>query len=420
MPETDVKRRAAVTIMDQIIASASNFLVGVVVARIAGPAGLGAYAVAYALWLLLAAIHRAIITDPMAIGNDIRREDSSERLRAGLAAELLLGAVVALLVGALSIPVILLGQRNVGIALLTLAPFFPVLLVQDYWRWAGFMRARPGLSLANDVVFNCVQGALLIALIVGGFRSASTAIVAWGIGAVAGALYGLRQFSVSVRARGGYSFVAARWPTSKWLLADGLTTWSCSQAYPLFAGPFLGAESLGGLKAAQSLVSGPTNVLIQAGGSIGLPEASHRFDKFGWAKLQQVARWVLLWGALSVGFVGVVVFVAGARLLTLVYGSEFAKYETAARIVSLSWVVLAFAAPAILILKVTRNTRALFRSGLMASSVLIVGLVTLSRHFGVNGAAFAMVLGNFVYVILLKLSERVVTRPYAAEVRSSQ
>ena len=36
-------RRVAVTMIDQCFASASNFAVGVVVAHIAGPAGLGAY-----------------------------------------------------------------------------------------------------------------------------------------------------------------------------------------------------------------------------------------------------------------------------------------------------------------------------------------------------------------------------------------
>ena len=39
--------RARTTMADQCVASASNFAVGVVVARISGPAGLGAFALAY-------------------------------------------------------------------------------------------------------------------------------------------------------------------------------------------------------------------------------------------------------------------------------------------------------------------------------------------------------------------------------------
>ena len=56
--------RATTTMVDQCVASASNFAVGIVVARISGPAGLGAFALAYAVWILLTMIHRSLITDP--------------------------------------------------------------------------------------------------------------------------------------------------------------------------------------------------------------------------------------------------------------------------------------------------------------------------------------------------------------------
>ena len=47
--------RATTTMVDQCVASASNFSVGIVVARISGPAGFGAFALAYTVWILLTA-----------------------------------------------------------------------------------------------------------------------------------------------------------------------------------------------------------------------------------------------------------------------------------------------------------------------------------------------------------------------------
>lgn len=410
-------RRAAITMIDQCFSSASNFVVGIVVARVAGPAGLGAYSVAYAAWLVLAAVHRAVVTDPMSINNDVRRPNSNERLQAGMAAEVSLGVVIALVFAAVSVPVILLGQRNVGIALLTLAPFLPFLLVQDYWRWSGFMQARPGRSLANDTLFNCVQATLLVGLILAGLRSPSVAIVAWGAGAVAGSAYGLRQFSVRVQTRGGYSIVASRWHMSKWLLASSVSGWASSQAYPLFAGPFVGSVGLGGLKAAQSLVSGPTLVLGQAAGSIGLPEASHGLEHGGWVKLQQVARWMTLWSALTVGVVATVVFLVGGKLLGWMYGSEFVRYASTARIISLAWLIAAFSGGPMLILKVTRNSRALFNIGLVTQVTLVTLIIALSSTVGVNGTAWAMVVTAAVGVTLQRRARRVVAREYATGVR---
>ena len=48
-----VPARAFVTTLDQGVASVSNFAVGVVVARVSGVAGLGAFSLAYAAWISL-------------------------------------------------------------------------------------------------------------------------------------------------------------------------------------------------------------------------------------------------------------------------------------------------------------------------------------------------------------------------------
>src|SRR5262249_27964411 len=268
--------RAAVTTVDQCFASASNFAVGVIVARIAGASGLGAYSVAYTVWLALAATHRAMVTDPMSIENDARHGDASLRLQAGVAAELALAAFLAAAVAGISVAVMTIGQRDVGIALFTLAFFLAPLILQDYWRWVGFMQGRPTQSLLNDTVFNCVQAAMLIALILCGLGSAPVAIAAWGIGAVAGALYGFRQFSVAPSIRGWLVMVRSRWHMSRWLIASGITGWGASQAYPILAAPAIGSAGLGGLRAPQSLTPGPSLGLLQARGNIRLPRATHR------------------------------------------------------------------------------------------------------------------------------------------------
>ncbi len=407
-------RRAALTMTDQCFSSASNFAVGIVVGRIAGPSGLGAYAVAYAIWLILAAAHRALITDPMSIDNDARGPHARAKLQAGWAAELMLGAAAGGVVALASVLVLLSGQRGIGFALLALAPLLPFLLAQDYWRWAGFMQARPGLSLLNDAVFNVVQAGALAFVVLIGAHSPSLAILAWGTGAVAGSLYGLRQFSVKMRSRGGYAHVASRWCISKWLLASGFSSWANTQAYTLVAGPFVGAAGLGGLKAAQSLVAGPSQVLAQAAGSIGLPEAAHGLERGGWEQLRRIARWITIMTVTSVGIVAAVVFFFGAKLLGWLYGPAFTQYETTARIVAIGWLVPTFSGGAILILKVTRNTRTLFQIGIVTTVVLIGSTIVLASRWGVNGAATADVIATSLNVCLQLRARRRVARDLAA------
>ena len=93
-----VASRATTTMVDQCVASASNFSVGIVVARITGPAGLGAFALAYTVWILLTTMNRSLITDPMAIMGDMRHEDRDGFVRRGFAANVTLGVVAACIV----------------------------------------------------------------------------------------------------------------------------------------------------------------------------------------------------------------------------------------------------------------------------------------------------------------------------------
>ena len=58
-----VPMRAVITTLDQGVASCSNFAVGVAVARISGVAGLGAFSLAYAVWLFVASMHRSLVTE---------------------------------------------------------------------------------------------------------------------------------------------------------------------------------------------------------------------------------------------------------------------------------------------------------------------------------------------------------------------
>jgi O-antigen/teichoic acid export membrane protein len=407
----DAVGRVTLTTVDQGLSSLSNFAVGVVVGRIAGPAGLGAFAVAYAAWLLLATVHRSLIIEPMSIDGDARHPLAHRLLGSGASAEIILGAIATAIV-AIGGFVLLARDRTYGLALLTLAPFLVPLLLQDYWRWVGFMQAKPGKALANDTLFNGVQVIALAALFAAGLRSVETAIIAWGIGAIAGSLFGLWQFRVHRFTRGGMSLFRSRWHMSKWLTANGVTSWGTSQSYPILAGGILGPAGIGGLRAAQGLVMGPANVLLQAGGSIGLPDASRAWDERGWPGLRRVSNVVLIAGVVSLGSVVVVVLVAGRTLLSALYGPEFATYGTAADLFAICCLIQIFGIGAILVLKTTNQPRTLFHIGFVAFVVTSVSVVLLAYAWGVNGAASATVFAGLATLVGLFRAYRRTARSY--------
>jgi O-antigen/teichoic acid export membrane protein len=379
------------TTLDQAFSSASNFLVGVAVARIAGPAGLGGFSVAYSCWLVVASLHRSLVTDPMAIENDAAHPDAFEKLRRGLASELTIAVVGAAVLFLAGVALLLGGQHAFGLGLVAVAPWLPCLVVQDFWRWMGFMQRKPGKALANDTVFNVAFGLCFLAVYLAGSRSIVLVIGSWGFGAFAGFLFGLWQFSVRPTLRGGISGLRSRWHLSKWLAGNSLTNWGAGQASTILSSVILGPAGLGGLRAAQTLVQGPTMVLIQAGGSIGLPEASRAFEERGWTGLRKVAFVVTAASLASIAVFGAIVIVLGSTLLRLVYGPAFAKYWPAADLSVLATLIAMVGIGPILVLKASKYTRLLFRVQVISFAASVPAVIVLALLYGVSGAAAASI-----------------------------
>jgi O-antigen/teichoic acid export membrane protein len=382
-------RRAGITVADQAVSSSSNFAISAVVAHASGPAGLGAFSIAYAAWQLVAGMHRALITDPMAIEGDARGAEASAGVRSGFGAELMLGLLGTVCLGTVGLAVFLAGSRSFSYALLALAPWVPALLVQDYWRWVGFMTRRPGRSLANDIVFDCVQAGAFAAVLVSHDNSIWLLVGSWGLGAVAGMLFGMVQNRCLPSLPGGLRLLRQRWAIGRWIAGSSMMSSASSQGYAVVVAALLGPAALGGLNAARNLVSGPAGVLIQAGGSVGLPEASRAYTERGVGGLFSVARRVTAAGLASFALVVGIVVIWGRPLLSLLYGPRFGHFWGIAVLMGVAYLVSTVILGPILILKTLRQTRALM---IVQAALLVVSLVStaaLCVPFGVTGVAEA-------------------------------
>ena len=409
--------RATTTMIDQSVASASNFVVGIVVARISGPTGLGAFALAYTIWILLTMLYRSLITEPMMIMGDMRRDDRNEIVRLGVAAVVALGVIASCIVAGVGTMCLAVGQHTFGVGLLSVAPWILMLDLQDYWRQVGFMQADPKKSLHNDLVFNAVQAMAFGVILFAGLHSVFAVISAWGVGAAGAALYGFWQFSVVPTVRGGRAFLRSRWPTSRWLASERTANWGAGQLYLIVAGALLGPAALGGLKAAQGLVVGPTNVVINGSGSFGLPEASRHFAERGWVGMARVSRMVTGAVVVAAAACGVAVLLLAPTLLRLLYGPEFVTYAPCARIFAVSLTIYAFCMGPVLNLTATRQVRPLFMLQI-ARLVFSVGSVcVLSAAFGVTGSAAADLLTSVATLTAMLTLQSWVRRSYEQEHR---
>ncbi|MDQ1398686.1 MAG: hypothetical protein QOK20_618 [Acidimicrobiaceae bacterium] len=372
------------TFCDQGVSSASNFIVGLAVARLAGPAEFGAYMLTYTLWLVIVGCHRSIVTEPIIVNTAGR--DDPETLSHGVSAELLLGASVSAIALVGGLTALAFGAR-VATPMLAMAPWFAALLVQDYWRAMAFKQRRPGLALVNDSMFAAVQVLAAGTFWLIGWRSVGSMITAWGLGATAGALLGLIWFPASARPRAGRQLVKRLWPLSRWMLAEFVTGFTADQAYLVLVAGLLSGVAYGGFRAGFNLM-GPVLVILLAGGNVGLPEAAARTKSDDPDDLPRYARRMSLLATAGIAAYGVVVAVAGGRLLRLLYGAQFGRYGLLATLAAVQYVIYALVFGQGIALKAAGRMRRLWRIRALIAVLSLTSVFALVRLLGTNGAGW--------------------------------
>lgn len=392
---TAAQRRVALSFLDQLVSSVSNFATGVVVARLSGAAEFGQYMLVLMIWLVVVGLHRALVTEPVILTTH-ETGDRKSVLAHGVGAELLLGLVVSAVVAAGGVTVAATGA-GVGTLMLALSPWLISLLIQDYWRAMAFQQRRPGVALGNDLLFVAVQFSTIAVFLLVGWRTAEYMITAWGIGATAGALLGFWRSPGIARFRASWQLIGRLWPLSRWMMTDFLTAFASHQAYLALVALLLSPVDYGGLRAAFALM-GPTVVIISAGANVGLPEASRLVHIDDAALLRRFARHLTAGTSICIAAYAVAVAVAGQRLLDAVYGPEFIRFTPLVTLAAVQQTVAAVVFGQAIALKAAGRMRRLSSARVLAAGASLISMVVLVRGLGTIGAGWAGVATAFYYV----------------------
>ncbi len=401
------RRRAMLTVSDQVVSSGSNFATGVAVARLSGITQFGQYMVVVVFWLVLVGLHRALITEPMVVTSR-DADDLRARLADGLAAEAVHGCAAGLLV-ALGGALALAGGHSLGVPLLAMSVWLPGLLIQDYWRAMAFQQARPGAALANDTVFVVVQAAATVTFAVVGWRSVGYMISAWGLGGAAGAAYGYRRFPSISRPVQGWRMLERLWPQSRWILADFASGYMTEQANLLLAAVLLTTVDFGGFRAAYTLI-GPILILLLAEMNLGLPEATRRAAGDDPHALNHFARRLSAVTFVCIAAYGVLVAVAGRWLLSVVYGPGFPSFSPLVTLGALSFAVASLSTGEGIALKAGARMSLVWRARLFVGLVSLASLVVLVQWLGVVGAGWSSVVTAATWAVSMQIVYRLELR----------
>ncbi|WP_395366451.1 hypothetical protein ACHGLA_34640 [Streptomyces sp. YH02] len=283
---------------DQAASSATNFVVGIHVARSLGPAAFGVFSLAWVTFGVVLGVSRGLATDPLMVRFSGVPE-ASWRGAVARSSGTALGVGVTL--GAVCLALGLGLGGPVGSAFACLGVVLPGLLLQDAWRFSFFAAGAGRKAFVNDLVMGvALVPAMVVAARVG---SVAAFVLGWGASAAVAAGYGYLQSGIRPRPAGARSWTREQRDLGYRYLVENVGVSGAGQLRAYGLGAIVGVSAVGVVRGAELLL-GPflavlmgLSLVTVAEAARVLRQASHRLRAFCLLLGGGQAAAALLWGA---------------------------------------------------------------------------------------------------------------------------
>jgi O-antigen/teichoic acid export membrane protein len=324
---TTTARQGALSLIDQGVASATNFLTGVIIARACSKEELGLYMLGFSLILLVTDLQASLIATPyMVYAPRLKGEAHASYTGSTLVHELALCflIVLALIGGEIAIRHGV-GPRGLGPVLWALVAVATFIMLRDYARRLCFacLKIKEAVLLDAGIAVGQIGGLLLLARF--GLLSANRAY--WVIGfacgvAVLGWLWAERSF-YRLRVSESLADLKRNWIFGKWVFASGLVWTLSMNLYPWLLAAFHGTASAGLWAACLGAVALGNPAVLGVQNFLG-PKIAHVYAEEGGGALRRFVLRASAAFALPMLLFGLAMMFWGGPLVTLLYGHQYA------------------------------------------------------------------------------------------------
>ncbi|MDQ3663604.1 MAG: hypothetical protein M3353_02960, partial [Actinomycetota bacterium] len=386
---------AAASVVDQIVSSASNFLVLALVARATGPESYALFAGALAVYLFALGVQRALVVEPMVLmaGRDpfwavAQSRRASRRVASGAAVVLAVAASVATVLGASP-------QLNLTVGVLVVT--VPALLAQDLARWRFLALRRANEALRNDVIFAVGELSLIFALLMLDLVNVPAALLAVAAGGVAASVDGARRLPTPPPQGASFAGAAAAPRVKGWLLVDFVCTWLNGQAALFIVVAVATSREAGVFRAVNDLF-GPLRVIQLSLLTVLLPTGAAAFAGGQGAALRRTVRRAAVPAvAVSVAFC-LVAAAVGPQVLVAVFGAEFRTGRGIVFVLAVVSLLVTVQVPFIAGLKAAYEARILALARVATTLPTLALLIVGTAAAGLRGAAVALLVATVLRV----------------------
>lgn len=377
-------------LVDQALFAGATFAVTILLARWLPAVEYGAFALAFSIFLLVAAVHTAVLTEPLLVFGASRYADRFRSyVGVVLAGHALLTGAGSLVLCLVALGLWLAGAGAAAAALAALAVAAPFVLALWLLRRAFYVSHEPHRAIAGDAIFLAVLVGGIALLQSEGALSAPRAFLIMALGGLAGSAVLVARLRPQLRGATGPSARAVardHWGYGSWNVVGQGAFLASGQILVVLVPLVLGLEELAVLMAALNLFR-PLNVVLPSIGALVLPEAARRASSGadGRVLLAQLRRLLLVNGGAVLAYGAVVSFFA-EPILHYLYGGRYDGYATIVALFALTYATSAVVQVITLGLKATGNVRSVPRIWGVSALVTVLFSVPMMLLAGLTGA----------------------------------
>ena len=391
--------KGGLAIMDQALVTGSNFAIGILLARWLLPAQYGAYAVAYAVFLLLVNLYQALVLEPMSV---FGASTYANRLRGYLRALLSLHLTTALVIffalcASAAVVLRLGGANHLPGALTGIALAAPLVLLFWFAKRIFYMQLSPAVSTGGAILY-CVLALSSLTLVYRrGLLSPFSAFLIMGVSAFGASIplfvFLYRRLPSGLAAPSLAQTWSRHWKYGRWALASAAVIWIPTNIfYPLLSS-FFGMGHAAELKALANLAT-PVWQTYGALDSLLLPYLTRIQRQQGHPGTNVVIVRITWFFVAGAGVYWLVLLLAKAEVFRLLYSGRYTEVASLLPIVALGSVFWAARLAPTSALRAMESPASVFFAVCVSAGISIVLGVPASRAFGVKGAVWSIALSE--------------------------
>ena len=294
-------RKGTLSLIDQGVVSATNFLTMVLLGRTATQE-LGEYQLGFSIVLLAMCVQNALISSPYTLfGNRMEGRQRAQYAGSTLLHQWGLSALSTLVMVCVAIGTGMgWGLTDFDYVAWTLAAMLPFILVREFVRRVAFAHLQLVTVLGLDVAASAMQLGGLIALRWSGYLSAESTFVVMGLACAlsGGTTFFLMRRRFAPNRGNAMADLRRNWSFGKWAFGSQLATLASGYGMPWMLAVFIGTAATGRYRACLSIVMIANPLLIGLNNFLS-PQAIHAYHTHGLSGLRRFTWGISVWVTLA-------------------------------------------------------------------------------------------------------------------------